>query len=258
MSAIFSITASADWNAGDRTKICPAAGGPHGTEATPSRCRCIGDDCRVRASSAEAFLRATGQLLSTSTLQVERFFLSIQTLHPAFRARTYLWRKRTDQVKVIEWPHGLTNRPEYYDSPDFRVHRSKTELRVQNPQNIQPPRCDPYQELKAQGYTDYLMVPLSFSEGTVNTLAIATKAPSGFAAEELDGFRALADMFTVIFERYAALETVGSALETYLGTAQAKRFSEGEFVPATANSQMLRCYWPTCVASRHIPPVWIQ
>ena len=39
-------------------------------------------------------------------------------------------------------------------------------------------------ELKAEGYTDYLMIPLLFSDGSLNTLAIATKSRNEFAEDE--------------------------------------------------------------------------
>ncbi len=159
----------------------------------------------VYAPTTEAFLQSAAHLLSTSPLQVERAFLNLQTLHPAFRARTYLWRMRTDRVQVTERPHGLKNRPGYYDSPDFHVHRSRAEFRVRKPQEMKRPRCEPYDELKAEGYTDYLMVPLLFGDGTVNTFAIASKARNGFPEDELDHFRDMTDIFVVILERYAAL-----------------------------------------------------
>ncbi len=181
----------------------------------------------ARAPTIEGFLRAAGRLLSASPLQVERIFLSLKTLHPAFRARTYLWRRRCDRVEATEWPHGLQNRPGYYDSPDFHVHRSGREFRVRKPQEIARPRCDPYDELKAEGYTDYLMVPLLFSDGTVNTFAIATKARKGFPADALDRFRDLTDVLVVILERYAALETAISTLATYLGRSATQEVLQG-------------------------------
>ncbi len=55
-------------------------------------------------------------------------------------------------------------------------------------------------------------VPLLFSDGPVNTLAIATKARKGFPADALDRFRDLTDVLVVILERYAALETAASTL----------------------------------------------
>lgn len=181
----------------------------------------------VHTRSREEFLAAAGALLWASSLKVERVFLSLRTLHPAFRARTYLWRSETERVSVIEWPHGLKNRPGYYDSPDFHVHSSQAEFRVRNRQEITEHRCDLYGKLRAEGYTDYLMVPLPFSDGTINTLSIATKLRVGFPANDLDRFRKLTDGLVVIFERCAALETVSSTLETYLGRSTSREVLRG-------------------------------
>ncbi len=44
----------------------------------------------VGTTTSDEFIQTTGHLLAASPLRVERVFLSLQTLHPAFRARTYL------------------------------------------------------------------------------------------------------------------------------------------------------------------------
>jgi hypothetical protein len=72
----------------------------------------------ARSPTIESFIHGIGLHLNGSPLGVERIFVSLQTLHPAFRARTYLWRRQTPEVRIVEWPHGLKNRPGYYDSPD--------------------------------------------------------------------------------------------------------------------------------------------
>ncbi|MCH7831539.1 MAG: hypothetical protein IIC55_01565, partial [Proteobacteria bacterium] len=71
-----------------------------------------------------------------------------------------------NSVSAVEWPHGLKNRPGYYRSPDYHVHSTAAELRVKNLQTVGPHPCDLYGELRGQGYTDYLIVPLQFSDGT--------------------------------------------------------------------------------------------
>jgi hypothetical protein len=91
---------------------------------------------------------------------VERLFVSMRALHPAFRARTYLWKRDTNRVHTIEWRHGLENRPGYYDSPDHFVHRTGMELRIRRPGEVGEHACDLYGTLREQGYTDYLIVPL--------------------------------------------------------------------------------------------------
>ena len=182
----------------------------------------------VRSQRVEDFLESTGQMLHAASLKVERIFVSLQTIHPTFRARTYLWKHKTQRVTTVEWAHGLKNRPGYYHSPDFHVHSTETELRVNKLQDYfaQHP-CELYGQLKAEGYTDYLIAPLHFSDGTINTLSIATRQPDGFASDDLDGFRSLMDMFVLILERYAALETRNAALDTYLGQSVAHEILKG-------------------------------
>ena len=182
----------------------------------------------VESSGVEEFMSGAGDILSSSPLKVQRVFLSLQTLHPAFRARTYLWRQGSSHVNVVEWPHGLRNRPGYYDSPDHHVHSTGTELRVKNLQKFGSHPCDLYGQLRDEGYTDYLIVPLPFSDGTVNTLSIATKRIGGFPARSLDWFRRLTGLFVIVFERYAALETRGAALEAYLGRSAAREVLKGQ------------------------------
>ena len=44
-------------------------------------------------------------------------------------------------------------------------------------------------EYDAEGYTDYLIAPLRFGDGTLNTLSIATKELKGLWDHDLDWFR---------------------------------------------------------------------
>ncbi len=181
----------------------------------------------VQSATVQSFIDGIGSYLGRSPLCVERIFVSLQTLHPAFRARTYLWKKQTPEIRIVEWPHGLKNRPGYYDSPDYHVHSTRAEFRVRNLQKISAHSCELYGKLRDEGYTDYLIVPLIFTDETVNTLSIATKLPGGFPEEELIRFRELIDLVTVTIERYSALETVSVTLGTYLGRGASREVMRG-------------------------------
>jgi adenylate cyclase len=185
----------------------------------------------VQSPTVQSFIHGIGLYLNGSPLRVERVFVSLQTLHPAFRARTYLRKSRTPEIRIVEWPHGLKNRPGYYDSPDYHVHTSRAEFRVRNLQEIQEHGCELYGKLRDEGYTDYLMVPLVFLDGTVNTLSIATKLPNGFPEDGLVRFRELIDLFTVAIERYSAPETVSITLGTYLGRGASREVMQGRIRP---------------------------
>jgi len=181
----------------------------------------------AQSATVQSFIDGIGSYLSDLPLCVERVFVSLQTLHPAFRARTYLWKKQNPEIRIVEWPHGLKNRPGYYDSPDYHVHMSRAEFRVLNLQELQGHSCELYGKLRDEGYTDYLMVPLIFTDGTVNTLSIATRLPGGFPEEGLVRFREIIDLVTVTIERYSALETVSITLGTYLGRGASREVMRG-------------------------------
>lgn len=181
----------------------------------------------LESPQTEAFVAAAGRALSHSSLRAGRLFVSMRALHPAFRARTYLWEDDTGQVRTVEWRHGLENRPGYYESPDHHVHRTGAELRVRHPGVGGARACDLYGVLQSKGYTDYLIVPLRLGDGTINTLSIATSEPSGFRDSDLDWFREAGPLFAVILERHAALEALDAVLEAYLGRSVGEQILRG-------------------------------
>lgn len=138
--------------------------------------------------------------------------------------------RRSGRIRTLEWPHGLANRPGYYDSPDHFAHRTKSELRIRHPGEggEHEHRCDLYAALRTQGYTDYLIVPLPLGDGSVNTLSIATRHPSGFLDLDLDSFRRHVPLFAVILERHAALEALDAVLDAYLGRIVGQKILHGQ------------------------------
>lgn len=182
----------------------------------------------LESRQTEAFVSAVGCALSRAPLGADRLFVSMRALHPAFRARTYLWKRDTNRVHTIEWPHGLENRPGYYDSPDHFVHRTGSELRIKHPGEGGEHACDLYGTLRVQGYTDYLIMPLRLGDGTINTLSIATKAPQGFGDHDLDWFREQVPLLAVILERHAALEALDAVLDAYLGRSVGHEILRGQ------------------------------
>ena len=61
----------------------------------------------LNSQKTEAFVSAAGRALSQSPLRVERLFVSMRALHPAFRARTYLWRHddgSCPHARMAAWP----------------------------------------------------------------------------------------------------------------------------------------------------------
>ena len=56
----------------------------------------------LKSQQTEAFIAAAGRVLCYSPLHAKRLFVSMRALHPAFRARTYLWTQDANRVHTIE------------------------------------------------------------------------------------------------------------------------------------------------------------
>ena len=61
----------------------------------------------ARSPTIQAFIHAIGLHLSHPPLSVERIFVGLQTLHPAFRARTYLWKRQNPEIRIVECRAGM-------------------------------------------------------------------------------------------------------------------------------------------------------
>lgn len=184
-------------------------------------------DLSPRVREVSDFVPALGRLLGRSDETVSRLFVSVQSLHPVFRARTYLWYAGWDAAEVKSWPHGLANRPGYEDSPDYHVHRSKRPFRIRLSEPIPETRCDFYGSLKREEFTDYFMVPLRFSDGTVNTLSFATRDAAGFTPALIAAFGDLVPALTAVLERLVASQIVSSTLAAYLGRSASRHVLNG-------------------------------
>jgi adenylate cyclase len=82
------------------------------------------------------------------------------------------------------------------------------------------------------------MVPLRFADGTINTLALATKDSNGFATDALDTLEGLALPITVIVERLVAEENTAAILTAYLGRGAARHVLGG--VVQSGQGQLLQ------------------
>ena len=74
-------------------------------------------------------------------------------------------------------------------------------------------------EMRDEGGTDYLCVPVEFSDGHVNTVAVASDAPRGFSRRDLDRMFALLPLFARIVEVHAVRRLAADLLDVYVGHA---------------------------------------
>ncbi len=72
-------------------------------------------------------------------------------------------------------------------------------------------------DLRAEGYSDYTIAPLTYSDGTPNAISWATRNPDGFSDEDLQLFHDLLPAYAAIAEIKSLRRFVVNVLNTYEG-----------------------------------------
>jgi len=82
-------------------------------------------------------------------------------------------------------------------------------------------------ELARAGGTDYLLLPLHFSDGSRNVLAVATDRARGFGARDLAQFEKLSHALGAVLEVAATRRAAETLLDTYVGHRSGRRILAG-------------------------------
>ena len=108
----------------------------------------------------------------------------MESAYPQYGGLSRLWRRETGvEERYLE--HDFESKSIYLTSPiRFAVEERKVSRWQLSAHEILPfPFLD---ELRAAGYSDYVVAPLFYSDGTPNALSWATRlASSGFSDEDL-------------------------------------------------------------------------
>jgi adenylate cyclase len=83
-------------------------------------------------------------------------------------------------------------------------------------------------ELRAQGVTDYLVLPLIFADGVVHGATFATHNFHGFTDEQIAGLEAIAAPLSRVVENQTLRRTACALLDTYVGNKGGARILAGQ------------------------------
>ena len=156
-----------------------------------------------------------------------RVAVFVRTLHPDVFGRSFVWRPGADVV-VSQAPHNNTTRDDYLRSPVLAVYETGKPVRHLL---TGPPGADetPFlADLRAEGVTDYVAVPLVFTDGSLHCATWSTKHPGGFTDEHRDAVRRIIHPFARVAEIRALQRTASNLLDTYVGNNAGARVLAGQ------------------------------
>jgi adenylate cyclase len=156
-----------------------------------------------------------------------RVAVFVNTLHPQIVGRRFIWRPGAE-VEISEGRFGLFDTPEFRENPVARVYATRKAIR----RRLADPGCAMdfpiLQELRAEGVTDYLALPLFFSDGAVHLVTCTTLQPGGFADAQIAGLEAVMTPLARVAEIRAWRRTASVLLDTYVGHDAGERILAGQ------------------------------
>jgi adenylate cyclase len=150
----------------------------------------------------------------------------VKTLHPDMLGRSFVWR-RGAEVVVGAADFDLPESPEFIRSPLAILYSSGHEVRyrLDDPESNRFPFFD---DMRAEGVTDYIALPLHFTDGSTHASSWTTKEPGGFTDEQLTGLKAIMPPFARLGEIHAMRRTAATLLDTYVGNRAGERILAGD------------------------------
>jgi adenylate cyclase len=155
-----------------------------------------------------------------------RVAVFVTTLHPDLLGRRFLWQAGRG-VATSEALHAVADSDEFRVSPFATVYSSRRPLRRCFAQGAPADDYPVLKELISEGVTDYVAVPLAFSDGTVHVATFATRAPDGFAEADIAALDAVMLPFARVAEIRALRRTAATLLGTYVGAQSGERILAG-------------------------------
>jgi len=167
------------------------------------------------------------QRLRAEGVPLARASIVLFTLHPLLHGRSFRWRAG-QRVSTDVHPHGLQHLPGFALSPFKALLDGSPGLHRRLDEPPAPDDFPLYAELRADGLTDYLALPVCFSDGARHAVSWATSEPGGFTDAHLALLHGLHPLLQLVLEILARKDMTGVLLDTYLGRDTGRRILRGQ------------------------------
>ncbi|MGI9499546.1 MAG: adenylate/guanylate cyclase domain-containing protein [Geminicoccaceae bacterium] len=167
--------------------------------------------------------------LNAEGLPLARVSIHVRTLHPQIFGIGFYWFRGREDIGVFEAKHGVRDTDMYRRSPlgliyDQGVPEIRQSLELPD-EAFQFPR---YAEIKAEGMTEYMALPIIFSDGKTHVTSWSTDRPGGFTDEEVEHIKSVLPMFGLLIEIHLNRRIAINLLNTYVGHQAGERILEGQ------------------------------
>jgi adenylate cyclase len=164
----------------------------------------------------------------------------IDTLHPVYEGRAFVWKRATRNTSLTEFGRGSANLQRWENSPYFYLEQAgESMLRRRLTQETEK-EFPIFPELRAEGMTEYLAIINRFAaEGIVGDMdcvysSWATDAAAGFRDADVVDLVRLVPLLALTLKAASLSRIAATLVETYLGRDPGRRVLEGRIARGVA------------------------
>ena len=176
----------------------------------------------------EAFTSALAQKLRENGVALSRLGVMIWSLHPMIAGKSYIWEMDTGEVTTLAPSYEIYDHPSFVNSPLRHVSNGLGGIRQKLGEDISENNFPIIEDLRAKGATDYVAMPLPFSDGRTNVLTLTCDHPDGFSTSNLGLVFECSAVISRFYEVFMQRENAQALLETYVGKRSGARVLGGE------------------------------
>ncbi|SFI00542.1 adenylate/guanylate cyclase domain-containing protein [Bradyrhizobium sp. Gha] len=197
------------------------------------------DGGRTSGTSAD-MIAAVCEKLVEAGLPLTRFGMFIRTLHPEIFGRNFIWRQG-QKVEEGTVDFEILQTPEFARSPLRIVFEQGIEVRsrMDDPDSRRFPFLD---DMRAEGVTDYIAMPMPFLDGSIHATSWVTRRPGGFGDDDIASIRMIMAPLARVSEIVSLRRTAEMLLDTYVGNRAGARILGGQ-IRRGHNDTMQAAIW---------------
>jgi len=152
----------------------------------------------------------------------------LRVLHPQLFGVGFYWQRGAKEIRVFRAQHGIEQTDLFLKSPMRLLFEGAGAVRQRLDLPDAPLAVPLFEELRREGLTDYVALPVTFSDGMIHGTTWSSDHPGGFGGAALAQLEDLLPVFGLLLEIHLSRRMAITLLDTYVGHNAGERILKGE------------------------------
>ena len=179
------------------------------------------------AATGRALTAQLAEAMLQANIPLSRLAVVIRTLHPQVVSFAYRWRLDSPDVEESQATYYTLETPEFQSRSLLPIFEGAGGIRRRLDGSDPILDFPILADLKKLGATDYVAMPMTFTDGKINAITLASDRPGGFSTTDLGFTYEILSNLARLYEVHATKRTATTLLETYLGPHAGARVMRG-------------------------------